>query len=333
MASVDLGKIVMPTEVVNLISKKVQEKSFVAALVPSEPETFGSKDYAVWTKDPEGEFVGEGKAKSSDDFKVEPEQGKLHKFQVTVRVDDEVKWADEDNQLDILNKLYNKMGEAKARGLDYGLGHAINPLTRSYIDTMKPEAIAWQAKQVEATTNPVTDLDNLPDAIIGDYDVTGIALDRLYASELRKVRIPNTGMRQFPEIGLDLNPGSVDGIKSVTTGSVAGRRLAPSPTGIKAILGNWNLVHWGFARDFGLEMIDTGDPDGLGDLKRYNQIAFRAECVFGWFVEDYNGLAVLRDKSTIPPKPDDGGDDDGGDDDGGDVETQSTRTTTKASSK
>lgn len=327
MASVDLGKIVMPTQVVDLISKKVQEQSFVAALCPSEPETFVQTDYAMWTKDPEGEFVGEGKAKSSDEFKIEPTQGKLHKFQVTVRVDDEVKWADEDNQLQILNKLYNKIGAAKARGLDYGLGHAINPLTHSYIDAMKPEAIAWQAKQVAATTDAVADLDNLPDSIIEEYDVTGIALDRLYASELRKVRVPNTGMRQFPEIGLDLNPGSVDGIKSVTTGSVAGRRLAPAPTGIKAILGNWNLVHWGFARDFALEMIDSGDPDGNGDLKRYNQIAFRAECVYGWFVEDYNGLVVLRDAKTIPSKPSGGesGGTTGGDDDDSTTTTQSAK--------
>lgn len=300
MASVDLGKITMPTEVVNLISKKVQEKSFIASLVPSEPETFTNKDYVTWTKDPEGEFVGEGKQKSADDIATAPIQRNLHKFQVTVRVDDELQWADEDNQLDILNRLYAKMGEAKARGLDYGFGHAINPLTKSYIENMKDEAIAWKAKQIEATDDPVADLDNFPDAIIEDYDVTGIAFDRLYASELRKVRIPATGARQFPEIGLDLNPGSVDGIRSVTTGSVAARRLAPTPTGIKAIIGNWDLVHWGFARDFGLEMIDSGDPDGQGDLKRYNQIAFRAECVYGWFVEDYNGLAVLRDKSTMP---------------------------------
>ena len=47
-------------------------------------------------------------------------------------------------------------------------------------------------------------------------------------------------------------------------------------------------------------MIEHGDPDGLGDLKRYNQVAFRAECVYGWRVIDHDGFVVLRDASTIP---------------------------------
>lgn len=298
--AIKLDKITMPIEVINEMTQKVQERSFIAALCPSEPETFGSKQYVTWTEEPEGEFVGEGVAKSPSTFGMEPQEGKLHKFQVTVRMSDEVRWADEDNRLQILEKLYDAMASAKARGLDYGLGHAINPLTRTYIENFKAESIVWNAKQVAATNDPVSDLDNLADGIIENYDVNGIALDRMYAAALRKVRIPNTGMRQFPEIGLDLNPGTVDGIRSVTSGSVAARRLAPTPTGIKAILGNWGLVKWGFARDFEVEMIETGDPDGLGDLKRYNQVAFRTECVYGWRVLDHNGFVVLRDASTIP---------------------------------
>ena len=175
---VKLDKITMPVEVVNEITQKIKERSFIAALVPSEPETFGSKEYVTWTEDPEGEFVGEGEAKSSSSFGMEPKEGKLHKFQVTVRMSDEVTWADEDNQLQILNALYGKMAEAKARGLDYGLGHAINPLTRTYIDGFKPESIVWNAKQVAATTDHVADFDNLADGIIEDYDVTASSPSR-----------------------------------------------------------------------------------------------------------------------------------------------------------
>ena len=108
---VKLDKITMPVEVVNEITQKIKERSFIAALVPSEPETFGSKEYVTWTEDPEGEFVGEGEAKSSSSFGMEPKEGKLHKFQVTVRMSDEVTWADEDNQLQILNALYGKHGK------------------------------------------------------------------------------------------------------------------------------------------------------------------------------------------------------------------------------
>lgn len=295
-----VAKLILPTEVVQEVSEKIQERSVVASLCPSEPESFVSTEYVSFTEDPEGEFVGEGAEKSSADWGIASQEAKLHKFQVTVRMNEEVRWADEDNQTRILNALLTKMQEAQARGLDYGLIHAINPLSREVLPTMKDEAIAYNAVQVAATDDPVKDLDNLPEKIIENYDINGIALDRMYAYSLRNVRVPNTGQRQFPEIGLSLDPGSVDGIRSVTSGAVAGRRLAPTPTGIKAILGNWSLVKWGFARDLEIEEILYGDPDGLGDLKRHNQVAYRTECVFGWRVLDMNGLAVLRDSSTIP---------------------------------
>ena len=47
-------------------------------------------------------------------------------------------------------------------------------------------------------------------------------------------------------------------------------------------------------RDLGLEVIETGDPDGLGDLKRLNQIAYRLEIVYSWAVIDPAGFAVLK---------------------------------------
>ena len=47
----------------------------------------------------------------------------------------------------------------------------------------------------------------------------------------------------------------------------------------------------------GLELIEYGDPDGGGDLKRNNQIAFRAEVVYGWGIAELNrNFAKLVDK-------------------------------------
>ena len=37
-------------------------------------------------------------------------------------------------------------------------------------------------------------------------------------------------------------------------------------------------------RNLPVELITTGDPDGQGDLKRYNQIALRLEIVYAWYV-------------------------------------------------
>lgn len=293
-----VDKLILPVEVVEEVSQKIQERSVVAALCPEEPESFVTTEYVQFTADPEGEFVGEGAAKNPSTFELGSQEAKLHKFQVTVRMSEETRWANEDNRLTILNKLLDKMIAAKSRGLDYGLIHAINPRTREVLSSLKDEAIAYNAQSMTATGDNVADMDALPGLIVAqEYPVSGIALDPQFAYSLRTTR-NDLGTKMYPEIGLDMNPGSVDGIRSVTSGSVSGRRLSPTPTGLKAIIGNWGLVKWGFARDFAIEEILYGDPDGEGDLKRHNQVAYRTECVFGWRVMDMNGLAVLRDGKT-----------------------------------
>lgn len=44
-----------------------------------------------------------------------------------------------------------------------------------------------------------------------------------------------------------------------------------------------------------VEVIEFGDPDGLGDLKRQNQLALRLEVVYGWGVMDLDGFATVKD--------------------------------------
>ncbi len=51
----------------------------------------------------------------------------------------------------------------------------------------------------------------------------------------------------------------------------------------------------GIQRQIGLKMIEFGDPDGQGDLQRNNQVAFRAEVVYGWGIADRNAVAKLHD--------------------------------------
>ena len=71
------------------------------------------------------------------------------------------------------------------------------------------------------------------------------------------------------------------------------------------------------ARQLGVERIEYGDPDGLGDLKRYNQVAFRVEAAFSWAVLDPNGFAVLKAAASVP---DGGGSDSEGEDSGSEGE-------------
>ena len=50
---------------------------------------------------------------------------------------------------------------------------------------------------------------------------------------------------------------------------------------------------WGYAQTMKFEIITTGDPDGLGDLKRKNQICLRAETYIGWGILDPNAFARI----------------------------------------
>lgn len=119
-------------------------------------------------------------------------------------------------------------------------------------------------------------------------------MSRQFASELRKLRVPATGQRLYPEVPLSLNVGNLDGIPASVSGTVNGR-LAKTPTKVSAIMGDFSAIKWGMVRDITAEVIEYGDPDNTGqDLKGYNQIAYRTEAVLAYAVLDPRAFAVLK---------------------------------------
>lgn len=114
------------------------------------------------------------------------------------------------------------------------------------------------------------------------------------ANELRKIRVPSTGQRFYPEIPINLQVGNLDGIPAATSGTVNGRLITPA-TGILAFLGDFRLIKWGMVRDIWSEIIEYGDPDNTGkDLKGVNQIAYRTEAMYSYAILDPKGIAVLK---------------------------------------
>lgn len=295
MPATTTSNITLPREVAAAVVTKARDTSTIATLSPSTPVIFNDMTHVVFTKEPEAEFVGEGVAKSPSDFGFEPVKGGIHKAQVTVRLSDEVKWADEDSKLGIVDAVVDASSAAIGRALDYGVYHAINPATG--LAMSGTTALTAGAKKVTATTDPSADLDSLVDQVNESYDVSGIALSKTWANALRKIRVKDTGARLYPEIPLNLKVGSLDGIAAATSSTVNGS-LAETPTNVLAILGDFGLIKWGIVRDLGLDIIETGDPDGLGDLKRFNQIAYRTEVVFSWAVLDKAAFAVLEKASA-----------------------------------
>lgn len=285
------AKITLPTDVAVGIVNKASDTSTIAALSPSTPMLFRDQDYMVFNPTAEAEVVEEGAQKGAYEVSTSPVTAKRVKLQTTTRVTSELEWADEDNRTQIIEGIVADQSAAFARALDYVLYHAVNPKDGTALSGYT--ALSGTATQVTSTGDAVEDMDALVDAIAATYDINGIALSKTFAASLRKVRVPSTGMRLYPEIPMNLQPGTVEGVKAATSGTVSGA-LAKTATKVLAFAGDFSVIKWGLVRDMTAQVIPYGDPDGAGDLQRTNQIAYRTEGVYGFAVLDPKAIACLK---------------------------------------
>lgn len=285
-------KITLPKDVAVGIVNKASDASTIAALSPSTPMLFRDQEYMVFNPTAEAEVVEEGAQKGSYEASISPVTAERVKLQTTTRVTSELEWADEDNRTQIIESIVADQAAAFARALDYVVYHAINPKSGEALGDGYA-ALSGTATQVTSTGDAVEDIDAIVDAIAATYDVNGIALSKTFAASLRKVRVPSTGLRLYPEIPLNLKPGTVEGVAAATSGTVSGA-LAKAATKVLAFAGDFSVIKWGLVRDMTAQVIPYGDPDGAGDLQRTNQIAYRTEGVYGYAVLDPKAIACLK---------------------------------------
>jgi hypothetical protein len=272
---------------------KTTTGSVVAVLSGSEPMQFGNVDIMTFDTPPRAEYVAEGGNKASTTGVFGVKTVVPHKVQVTMRFNQEVQWADEDYQLGVLSTLANAGGVALSRALDLGVIHRINPLTGT--------AAASITGKLNDTTNRVevagaADLEVETAAglvIAGGYTPNGIAFDPSYAWTLATSRYAD-GRKKFPELGYDTNLSSFQGLRASVSNTVSARPEA-TDTKLRAVIGDWTTIRWGVQRRVPVELIQFGDPDGQGDLKRTNQIALRLEVVYGWAFMDVQAFAAVND--------------------------------------
>lgn len=289
--AMDTTKIKLPVEVTQAIINKVGNTSTIAALSPSTPQLFLNEDYIVFNGAAEAEVVAEGQKKSSYEQTASSITGKKFKVQCTTRVTEELKWADEDNRLEIISSIQEDQTKAIARALDYVIYHAINPKSGATLSGYT--ALTATATAVTDSGDDIANVDALADAV-NEYEINGVALSRTWASRLRKLRVPATGMRFYPEIPINLAAGTLDGIPAATSTTVDGKK-ATEATKVLGIMGDYSLIKWGMIRDIWAEVIQYGDPDQTGvDLKAHNQIAYRTEAMFSYAVLDPKAFAVLK---------------------------------------
>lgn len=284
----------LPRNIADGMVKDVVQGSTVAALSARRPQRFGNEDIITFTGRPKAEFVGEGQAKSSTTGEFDFVTSTPKKTQVTMRFNEEVQWADQDYQLGVLDTLSEAGAEALARALDLGLYHRINPLTGTEIDGWQNYLNAAD-RRVEITPATAKAPELIVEAAIGllvanghPTPVNGLALHPSLAWGLSTERFAD-GRKKYPELGLGIDLGSYNGLRSSTSDTVAGGDEAlPALTearAVRGIVGDFaNGIRWGVQREIPIELIKYGDPDGQGDLKRHNQIALRLEIVYGWYV-------------------------------------------------
>lgn len=299
MASLASSGLSLPKHLASGVWQKAQGGSVVAQLVGAQPMLFGETQLMTFTGRPKAEYVSEGGNKSPSDATFSSKTVTPHKVQVTTRFNEEVQWADEDYQLGVLEAIADSLGVALARALDLGVIHGIDPLAGTAVTAITDE--------LTGTTNSVEILDgtsgNAPRGIDIDIETAaglviadgfipnGIAIDPSYAWEIATARYDD-GRKKYPDLGLTPEVTRFENLRASVSDTVSAPEAA-SATNVKAVVGDWSTLHWGVQRRIGLERITYGDPDGQGDLKRKNQIAFRAEVVYGWAVMDHNAFAKI----------------------------------------
>jgi len=292
-------KIQLPTEVTMSVIKGASSQSTIASLSPSTPQLFQNTENLLFRAQAEAEVVGELGDKGSMEYAIPAVPGKIVKVQTTTRVSNELEWADEDARLQIMSNIQEDQGNAIARSLDYVVYHGVNPRTGAVMpDYTALSSSAQQVTQITPITalSPSDDLDALVSKLFDDWTINGLALSPLFTDQLRKIRL-ESGARMY-DIPMNGQPGSIDGITAQMSNTVNGKVLTV-PTNVLAFMGDFSMIKWGMVRDMYADIITMGDPDGLGDLKRTNEIAYRTEAVFSYAVLDPTAFAVLKAASGV----------------------------------
>lgn len=292
----------IPNQIIDPWLGKVKYGSAVATLSNSTPMKFGVGQMMTFSIG-EAEYVGEGADKGPSTITPTVKTVKPFKFHKTVRWTEEVKWADEDYQFGVIEQILNEIQPALSRALDFGVFHGINPTGGA--------AVASMTESLSDTTNEVTitagdkayaNLDAADALVLADsYNPSGVALDPAFASAFGSLRATTSEQKLYPDLSYATSPaGRLENHNSSVSSTVGALGVAAAATNCKAFVGDFSAIRWGIQRAIGLEMIEYGDPDGGGDLKRNNQVAFRAEVVYGWGIADLNAFAKIVDAPAGP---------------------------------
>jgi hypothetical protein len=223
---------------------------------------------------------------------------KTVKLQYTERFSDEFLVFNDQKKLNIINELAAKwMGSDFQRDLDTIVIHGINPLS-GQLSTVVSDYITKAGSSILVPSTGTTadaintDLKTAIADIADEFGANGIAFSNTAAAKLAGLKTA-AGAPVYPSLGsFGLNVESFEGLKAAASKEVG------EYNGVQAIVGDWDALRWGIAAEFPVDLIQYGDPDGQGDLRRYNQVALRYEVIFGFGIANPDALAVIMTPPT-----------------------------------
>jgi hypothetical protein len=117
-----------------------------------------------------------------------------------------------------------------------------------------------------------------------------------FGAALGKMKMADSHAAMYPEFRFGGKPATFGGGLACDVNNTVNFNSCAD----EAIVGDYaNAFRWGYAERMKFEIIETGDPDGLGDLKRHNQICLRLETYIGWGILDPNAFARVVNTSTF----------------------------------
>ena len=284
-----------PAQLVSDMFNAVQGHSALAKLCAAKPIPFAGETVFTFAMGGEVSIVGEGANKPAGDAEIGPKTIRPVKMVYQHRVSDEFLNASEEGRLPILQAFADGFAKKMARGLDIAALHGLNPAdltaasfraTNSF-DGLVSNTVNYAAATVDDNINAAVQL-----VVGGERAVNGIAMSPAAGSALSAIKV--NGVAQYPEYRFGQNPDAFYGMTSDVNDTVA--KIATGGKADHVVVGDFqNAFRWGYAANIPLEVIEYGDPDGQGDLKRTNEVVLRSEAYIGWGVLDAASFAIVRE--------------------------------------
>lgn len=285
MANITKSTNLFSAELVSDVFSKVKGHSTLAKLSAQTPIPFVGSDYMVFSMDGEASIVGEGAEKPAGEATLNTVTIKPIKFIYQHRLTDEFVNMSEEQQVPYLEAFTDGFAKKMARALDIAAMHGVNPSTGTAVSELADKNFDIVGSLNTTTGAEDEDLESAITTIQeADGTVTGMALAPAFASALGKIKA--NGIKLYPEYAFGGNPDTFNGM-----GSDVNNTVTFGSSKDLAIVGDFaNAFKWGYAEDVPMEVIEFGNPDGLGDLKQTNQIVLRAEAYIGFGILDTNSF-------------------------------------------